>query len=217
MRIRHIILTSALVITLAGCSVWATACGSSARTQAEAPASETSSTSLTGPSIDAEKAEFLALVQATRAGIEDGSLIYTPPDDPSAPATAQEWLDALEKLAYAPDVIFYLNDSAGDNPTLYDEVAALPEVAQATFISKAEAVERMEEWFKDDPEIAAQLEGFSSTENNPLPASIEVLLWDYHQASEFAAKLQDRPEVDDVYSSSRDFAALAEQLRTNLE
>ena len=67
-----------------------------------------------------------------------------------------------------------------------------PEVKSSVFVSKQDALERLKEDFKDNPEI---LEGLTG---NPLPASFEISLVDPQTVDTVAARFNGNPIVDEV-------------------
>ena len=66
------------------------------------------------------------------------------------------------------------------------------EVKSVTFVSKEEALERMKEWFKENPNA---LEGLTG---NPLPASFEIALNDPQTVKTVAGRFDGDPLVDEV-------------------
>ena len=81
-----------------------------------------------------------------------------------------------------------------------DQIAAMqkqirgwPEVKSCTFVSKEDALARMKDWFKDNPDA---LEGLTG---NPLPASFEIALNDPKTVSSVATRFDGDPIVDEVH------------------
>jgi cell division transport system permease protein len=72
------------------------------------------------------------------------------------------------------------------------EILSWPEVKNSVYISKQDALERLKEDFKDNPEI---LEGLTG---NPLPASFEISLVDPQAVNQVASRFDDRSIVDEV-------------------
>ncbi len=72
------------------------------------------------------------------------------------------------------------------------EILGWPEVKASVFVSKQDALARLREDFKDNPEI---LEGLTG---NPLPASFEVSLVDPQSVNEVAARFDGETIVDEV-------------------
>jgi cell division transport system permease protein len=66
------------------------------------------------------------------------------------------------------------------------------EVKSCTFVSKDDALARMKEWFKDNPDALENLTG------NPLPASFEIALNDPLTVKTVAARFNGNPIVDTV-------------------
>jgi cell division transport system permease protein len=75
---------------------------------------------------------------------------------------------------------------------LETEIIGWKEVKSSVFISKQEALERLKEDFKDNPEI---LEGLTG---NPLPASFEVALVDPKTVDSVAGRFNGNSIVDEV-------------------
>jgi cell division transport system permease protein len=72
------------------------------------------------------------------------------------------------------------------------QILGWPEVKSSVFVSKQDALDRLKEDFKDNPQI---LEGLTG---NPLPASFEVSLVNPQQVSAVAARFNGDPIVDEV-------------------
>lgn len=72
------------------------------------------------------------------------------------------------------------------------EILGWPEVKSSVFVSKQDALARLKEDFKDNPEI---LEGLTG---NPLPASFEISLVDPQSVDEVAARFDGKTIVDEV-------------------
>lgn len=228
-RVAALTLSAALLLMvalgLAGCTSGDKATTSSASVaSSSSPNSTTStlaspattgevSTTATAPAaLTGEKVELYAEIQRLREGMKSGTLVldWYPPgitmgDLPSDPIL---FLDSLEQSLFNPDVTVYLMDAAGEAADLRSEIAAMPEVARLVFVSKHDALERLKEDFKDEPEILANLEG------NPLPAVLEIWLKDYSKAASFADRLRGRPEVDEARTPGMDYGEWATRLRS---
>lgn len=72
------------------------------------------------------------------------------------------------------------------------EIIAWAEVKTCVFVSKTDALERVKEWFKDDPDVLDNLPG------NPLPASFEITLADPQTVDIVAARFEGNSIVDEV-------------------
>ncbi len=72
------------------------------------------------------------------------------------------------------------------------EILSWPEVKNSVFVSKQDALERLKEDFKDNPEI---LEGLTG---NPLPASFEIALVDPQSVDDVASRFEEKTIVDEV-------------------
>ena len=161
------------------------------------------------------KAELLAEIQRIRGGVKSGTLILDWPAPGIAagalPSDPLQLLDFLEKTVSAQDVTLFLVDGAGEASALQSEILAMPEVSRVVFVSKEDALARLKEDFKSNPEI---LDGLAT---NPLPACLEVWLKDSEQAAAFADRFRDRPEVAEVAearSSQMDYAGWTTRLRS---
>jgi cell division transport system permease protein len=78
--------------------------------------------------------------------------------------------------------------------TMQTQISDWAEVKSVTFVSKEDALERIKEWFKDQPEILENLTG------NPLPASFEIALVDPQTVDLIATRIQSQWEssIDEV-------------------
>jgi hypothetical protein len=101
-----------------------------------------------------------------------------------------------------PDVTIYLTDEAGDGAALLTKVMAMPEVKSCTYVSKADALEELRKYFRNNPAILSGLMA------NPLPNSLEVRLNDVEQAASFAARLAGWPGVDQILYATVDYGGL---------
>ena len=102
----------------------------------------------------------------------------------------------LKEVEQKVEITVYLKTDPDPSP---DEIAAMtsdimswPEVKSSTFVSKEDALDRLKEDFKDNPEI---LEGLTG---NPLPASFEIALNDPQTVDIVAARFDGDPIVDEV-------------------
>jgi cell division transport system permease protein len=75
---------------------------------------------------------------------------------------------------------------------MQSEILGWPEVKSSVFVSKQEALERLREDFKDNPEILDGLTG------NPLPASFEIALVDPQTVNVVADRFSGNAIVDEV-------------------
>ena len=102
----------------------------------------------------------------------------------------------LQEVEEKVEITVFLKTGPDPEPdeitTLQNEITSWNEVKSATYISKADALERMKEWFKDRPDV---LEGLSG---NPLPASFEIALNDPQAVDIVAARFEGNPIVDEV-------------------
>jgi hypothetical protein len=164
------------------------------------PAAAAEAAGLTG-----DKAELYTEIQRIREGVEAGTLVFEWSSDPA------EMLDSLERGLFSPDVTVYLTPdldaSAPETQALEAEILAQPEVSRVALVSKEDALARLKETYKDQPEI------FESLPGNPLPVSLQIWLSDYREAEVFAERFRDRPGVDDTRAAQTDWAAWTDRLR----
>jgi cell division protein FtsX len=85
---------------------------------------------------------------------------------------------------------------------LLTKVMAMPEVKSCTYVSKADALEELRKYFRNNPAILSGLMA------NPLPNSLEVRLNDVEQAASFAARLAGWPGVDQILYATVDYGGL---------
>jgi len=101
----------------------------------------------------------------------------------------------LDQIESRVEIIAYLRDDIRDDAAelMLAEIRAFPEVEQATYVSRAQALERAR---REDPVIFADLEV------NPLPASIEVRLQPGNRSPEIVERVATRisgyPFVEDL-------------------
>lgn len=135
--------------------------------------------------LTAAEAATLERIRQIRAGLADGTWEFAPTaTSPDSSADGGE----------APQITVYLKDPPTDVDALQQDILAMPDVASVVYVSKEEALARLREDFKDDPDILEDLTG------NPLPASFEVSLKDANAdaVSRVTQNLQGRAEVDEV-------------------
>lgn len=227
-RLAEFLLLIGLCVALAevlGCtSGEATDAGSSVASSSittEKPSSSTteaSSPTTTVVALTGAKAELYGEIQRIREGLESGTLAFDwyPPGVTASelPADPVLFLEMLEQSLFNPDVTLYLLGSAGEAGALRAEIAVMPEVARLVCVSREDALARVKEQFKDNPEVIAALE-----ENQPgeyPAASLEIWLRDYTQAESFADSLAGRSEVDEVraFPPHMDYAGWTARLRS---
>lgn len=119
--------------------------------------------------------------------------------DPSGVATGVSLL--------SPDLTVFLRDAA-DGAALTKLVASWSEVKSASLVSKEEALARLKEGLKSHPEI---LDGLVT---NPLPASVEIVLYDAGTAPTVEARLRGEPGVDEVRTGSDAMQATLKTLQS---
>jgi cell division transport system permease protein len=102
----------------------------------------------------------------------------------------------LKEVEQKVEITVYLKtdpDPTSDQvDAMQTEILGWPEVKSSVFVSKQDALDRLKEDFKDDPQI---LEGLTG---NPLPASFEISLVDPQAVSEVAARFDGKTIVDEV-------------------
>ena len=102
----------------------------------------------------------------------------------------------LAEVESKVEITVYLVTDPDPEPTdvenMQNEIMSWSEVKSSTFVSKEDALERLKEDFKDNPEI---LEGLTG---NPLPASFEISLDDPQTVDTVAARFDGDPIVDEV-------------------
>ncbi len=102
----------------------------------------------------------------------------------------------LKEVEQKVEITVYLktdpDPTADQVDAMETEILGWPEVKSSVFVSKQDALERLRQDFKDNPEI---LEGLTG---NPLPASFEISLVDPQAVSEVAARFDGKAIVDEV-------------------
>jgi cell division transport system permease protein len=102
----------------------------------------------------------------------------------------------LKEVEEKVEITVYLktdpDPSQADVEAMQTEIMGWPEVKSSVYVSKTDALERLKEDFKDNPEI---LENLTS---NPLPASFEIALVDPQTVDVVAARFDGDPIVDEV-------------------
>lgn len=92
------------------------------------------------------------------------------------------------------EITVYLKDGASsiEIQDLQDEVISWAQVANVTYVSKEEALNRLRRDLRDQPEMLEAISG------NPLPASLEVKLQNPRTADSVANRLNGRPIIDEI-------------------
>lgn len=102
----------------------------------------------------------------------------------------------LKEVEEKVEITVYLrtdpDPSESEVGAMQTEIMSWPEVKSSIFVSKTDALERLKEDFKDNPEI---LEGLTG---NPLPASFEIALVDPQTVDAVATRFEGDPIVDEV-------------------
>ncbi len=145
------------------------------------------------PTLSPGKTALVEEAERIRRGLIGGTLVFEwyPPSGSDLPADPEAALDAIERSAFAPDVVVYLTDPASSDPRIQDalmrDINALPEVQFTEFAS----------WDK--------------------PAVIRLWLIDPIQSDQIVDKLREREEIEEVVATSADFAALTALLRSAIQ
>lgn len=105
--------------------------------------------------------------------------------------TVQNIIQSIEKKV---EIQAFLKDEATEEQVanLQQQVASFKEVREVKYISKDEALERLKEDLKDQPEMLNALQG------NPLPASLEIKLNNPQEVDEVAKKIEGKQEITDL-------------------
>jgi cell division transport system permease protein len=102
----------------------------------------------------------------------------------------------LKEVEQKVEITVYLKTNPDPTPdqiaALQTEIKSWPAVKDSVFVSKEEALNRLKDDFKDNPQI---LEGLTG---NPLPASFEISLVDPQTVNTVAARFNGNPIVDEV-------------------
>ncbi len=102
----------------------------------------------------------------------------------------------LKEVEQKVEITVYLktdpDPSAEEISAMQAEIKTWSEVKNSVFVSKDDALERLKEDFKDNPEVLDNLTG------NPLPASFEISLADPQAVDVVAARFDGDPIVDEV-------------------
>jgi cell division transport system permease protein len=102
----------------------------------------------------------------------------------------------LAEVEEKVEITVYLKSDPDPEPdqitAMEADIISWAEVKECVFVSKSDALERMKEWFADNPEVLDNLSG------NPLPASFEITLADPQTVDVVAARFKDNPIVDEV-------------------
>ncbi len=102
----------------------------------------------------------------------------------------------LQEVEQKVEITVYLvtdpDPDADQVSAMTSEIMSWSEVKSVVYVSKTDALERLKEDFKDNPEI---LENLTS---NPLPASFEIAIVDPQTVDTVAARFDSDPIVDEV-------------------
>jgi cell division transport system permease protein len=102
----------------------------------------------------------------------------------------------LKEVEQKVEITVYLKTNPDPTPEQIDamqsKIMGWPEVKSSVFVSKEDALNRLRQDFKDNPQI---LEGLTG---NPLPASFEISLANPQTVNTIAARFNGDPIVDEV-------------------
>ncbi len=102
----------------------------------------------------------------------------------------------LKEVEQKVEITVYLktdpDPTAADIEAMQTKIMTWSEVKSSVFVSKDEALQRLKDDFKDDPDILKGLTG------NPLPGSFEISLKDPQTVGAVAARFDGNPIVDEV-------------------
>ncbi|HAW60550.1 MAG TPA: cell division protein FtsX [Actinobacteria bacterium] len=92
------------------------------------------------------------------------------------------------------EIVAFLKDSAKpeDIQSTQNELVSWPEVANVRYISKEQALERLKEELKGQPEMLDAMSG------NPLPASLEISLKNPRAVKTVAKRLDGRAAIEEI-------------------
>lgn len=110
--------------------------------------------------------------------------------------------DQIRQVENIVELTVDLKDTASDDQILQlqSQVQAMSLVKEVNYVSKEQALERLKEQFKNQPDIVEQLQG------NPLPASLEIRLKDPKKVTVLAKELENKyTEVIDEIRYGKDY------------
>lgn len=105
--------------------------------------------------------------------------------------TVQNIIESIEKKV---EIQAFLKDEATEEQVanLQQQIATMKEVKEVKYVSKDEALERLKQDLKDNPEMLNALQG------NPLPASLEIKLENPQEVDVIAKRIEGRQEIDEL-------------------
>ncbi len=100
----------------------------------------------------------------------------------------------IENVEKKVQIQAFLKDEANEEQiaNLQQKVASWSDVKEVKYVSKDEALERLREDLKDQPEMLNALQG------NPLPASLEIELVDPQKVDSIAKRIEGNQEIDEL-------------------
>lgn len=101
------------------------------------------------------------------------------------------WAKSFESKV---EITVFLKDTAapGDIQNLQIEIVSWPEVSDVMFVSKEQALEKLKQDLKDQPEMLEALSG------NPLPASLEIKLKTPRSVEKVVKRLNGKEPIEEV-------------------
>ena len=101
---------------------------------------------------------------------------------------------AMSALEQKVNLIIYLKDDVPgtDGQQLAERLRSDPQVAEAVYLSKDDAMERLKQQLSERADLLDMVTG------NPLPASVEVRLKDPNRIASFATTLREQKDVEEV-------------------
>lgn len=101
------------------------------------------------------------------------------------------WIKGFESKV---EITVFLKDTAapGDVQNLQIEIVSWPEVSDVLYVSKEQALERLKQDLKDQPEMLAAMAG------NPLPASLEIKLKTPREVDKVAKRLKGKEPIEEI-------------------
>lgn len=106
--------------------------------------------------------------------------------------------DMMTSVESKVKIDIFLKDTSppGDVKVLQDAIISMPEVTRLHYVSKQEALDRLKEDLKDDPEMLKQVTG------NPLPASLEIWVKDPKFVNKVVDKIKTQPNLSTLVSDT---------------
>jgi len=102
--------------------------------------------------------------------------------------------DMMTSVESKVKIDVFLKDTAppAEVKVLQDAIISWPQVTKIHYVSKQEALDRLKEDLKDDPEMLKQVTG------NPLPASLEIWVKDPRMVTAVVEKIKQQPSLNSL-------------------